>query len=183
MSELSKSNRIGFNGKQLEIDNAATKSPVKSIQSSEIENRRPFRVINKHPKKETDFSSLIAMIPGTKSFSEVVQTRKGKKQILFVTDIIPKVICLKEFSSFISNGNSKIVSFLDATSKEILHCIDIHLANASTDMVVEHVGVNHLINDNMHLNIDNLVKNLISVVQKCNFLGVRNNFISGLVYN
>ena len=66
---------------------------------------------------------------------------------------------------------------------EILHCLDIYLANSSTDMVVVYVVVNDLINENTHLNIDNLVKNLNSMVQKCNNFGVRNNFISGLLYN
>ena len=50
-------------------------------------------------------------------------------------------------------------------------------------MVVIYVVVNDLINENTHLNIDNLVKNLNSMVQKCNNFGVRNNFISGLLYN
>ena len=103
--------------------------------------------------------------------------------MLFITDIISKSICPKEFNSFISNVNAKIINFPGVTSKEILHCLDIYFANSYTDMVVIYVVVNDLINENTHLNIDNLVKNLISIVQKCNNFGVKKYFISGLLYN
>ena len=45
-----------------------------------------------------------------------------------------------------------------------------------------HVGENDLLNDYTHLNIDNLVKNVKSIAQKCKNVGIRNNFISGIVY-
>ena len=170
LNELSKLNGIDFNGKQLVVNNAATKSPAKSKRFSKNVNRRPSPVINKR-------SSCYEIFQSSSSNHE------RQKQILFITDSISKGICPKEFNSFISNGNAKIINFPGAISKEILHCLDIYLANSSTDMVVVYVVVNDLINENTHLNIDNLVKNLNSMVQKCNNFGVRNNFISGLLYN
>ena len=75
-----------------------------------------------------------------------------------------------------------MVSFPGATSKEILHYLDIHLTNSSPDAVILHVGVNDLLEDNSKSKIENLEKNLRSMVDKCHNYGVKNVFISGLVY-
>ena len=109
-------------------------------------------------------------------FSKAFRTWEDKKNIL--TDSIPKGICLKEFNIFISKGNTKTVSFPGATSKKILHYLDIHMANSSTDMAAVHVGINDLLDDNTHPDIVSFVKNLNSMVQKCNDFSVRNVFIS-----
>lgn len=100
----------------------------------------------------------------------------GKNKVLFVSGSIPKGIRFKEFNSFISNGNAKIVNFLVVTSKEILHYLDIHLANSSTDALVV-LGVIDLLNDYTHLNIDSLIKNLNFKVQKYENFGIKNVFI------
>ena len=126
------------------------------------------------------FSSL-AVVPGTKSFSEEVRTRKNKNKALFVTNSITKGIRFKEFNSFISNRNARMVNFSVVTSKEILHYLDINLANSSTDTVVI-LCVNDLLNDYTHPNIDSLIKNLNSTVQKCDNFVIGNVFISRLVY-
>ena len=47
LNELSKLNGIDFNGKQLVVYNAATKSPAKSNEFSKNVNRRSSPVINK----------------------------------------------------------------------------------------------------------------------------------------
>ena len=75
-----------------------------------------------------------------------------------------------------------MVSFPGATSKEILHYLDVHLTNSSPDAVILHVGVNDLLEDNSKSKIENLEKNLRSMVDKCHNYGVKNVFISGLVY-
>ena len=75
-----------------------------------------------------------------------------------------------------------MVSFPGATSKEILHYLDIHLTNSSPDAVILHVGVNDLLEDSSKSKIENLEKNLRSVVDKCHTYGVKDVFISGLIY-
>ena len=75
-----------------------------------------------------------------------------------------------------------MVSFPGATSKEILPYLDVHLTNSSADAVIQHVAVNDLLKDNSKSKIGNLAKNLKSVVKKSHTYGVKNVFISGLVY-
>ena len=75
-----------------------------------------------------------------------------------------------------------MVSFPGATTIEILHYLDVHLTNSSPDAVILHVGVNDLLEDNSKSKIENLEKNLRSMVDKCHNYGVKNVFISGLVY-
>ena len=45
-----------------------------------------------------------------------------------------------------------------------------------------HVGVNDLFEDNSQSKIENLGKNLKSMVEKCHTYGIKSVFISGLVY-
>ena len=75
-----------------------------------------------------------------------------------------------------------MVSFPGATSKEILHYLDVHLTNSSADAVILHVGVNDLFQDNSQSKIKILGKNLKSMVEKCHTYGIKNEFISGLLY-
>ena len=75
-----------------------------------------------------------------------------------------------------------MVSLPEATSKEILHYLDVHLTSSSVDAVILHVGVNDLLEDNSQSKIENLGKNLKSMVEKCHTYGIKNAFISGLVY-
>ena len=75
-----------------------------------------------------------------------------------------------------------MVSFPEATSKEILHYLDVHLTNSSPDAFILHIGVNDLLEDNSKSKIENLQKNLRSMVDKCHIYGFKNVFISGLVY-
>ena len=75
-----------------------------------------------------------------------------------------------------------MVSFPGATSKEDLHDLDVNLTNSSPDAFILHVGVNDLLEDNNKSKIENLKKNLRSMIDKCHTYGVKNLFISGLVY-
>ena len=69
-----------------------------------------------------------------------------------------------------------MVSFPGATSKEILHYLDVHLTNSSPDAVILHVGVNDLLEDNSKSKIENLEKTaahksenlLCKISQNCN---------------
>ena len=75
-----------------------------------------------------------------------------------------------------------MVSFPGATSKEILQYLDVHSTNSSPDVVILHFGVNDLLKDNSKSKIEKLEKNLRSMVEKCQSYGVKNVFISGVVY-
>lgn len=59
--------------------------------------------------KNQKIFSLPVIVPYTKSFSEAVQTRRDKKNILFVTDTISKGIHFKEVNSLSSSGNTKMM--------------------------------------------------------------------------
>ena len=122
----------------------ATKSSAKSTGSSKNGKRRPSPVINTHPENQAVFSSP-AIVPGTKSFGETVRTQRDKKNTLFVIDKISKGIHFKELNGFSSNGNAKMVNIPGAISKKILHYLNIHFSNSSTDTVVVHVDVNDTI--------------------------------------
>ena len=98
------------------------------------------------------------------------------------TDSISKGTRIRELNSFIKNGKTKMASFPGATSKEILHCLDVHLTSSSADAVILHVGVNDLLEDNSQSKIENPGKNFRSMVEKCNTYGIKNVFISALVY-
>ena len=64
----------------------------------------------------------------------------------------------------------------------MLHYIDIHVEDKSIDTVLLHVGVNYVLNDNSKSNVDNLMSNIHKIVGKCKRVGLRNSFVSGLVY-
>ena len=151
------------------------------LTSQNTGNNRPSVVINKYPERQTDFSRP-PVVPGTKLISEASLHSKGQRDILIFTDSIPKGIRIRELNSFIKNGKTKMVSFPGATSKEILHYLEVHLANSSADAVILHVGVNDLLEDNIQSKIEKLGKNLRSMVEKCHTYGIKNVFISGLVY-
>ena len=93
---------------------------------------------------------------------------KGQRDILIFTDNIPKGIHIRELNTFIKNGKTKMISFPGATSK--------------TSCIMLHVGVNYLLEDSSKSQTENLEKNLRSMADKCHTYGVKNVFISGLVY-
>ena len=63
------------------------------------------------------------------------------------------------------------------------HYIDIHLEDTSIDTVILHVGVNDPLNGNSQSNVDNLMSNIHKTIEKYKRVGVRNIFVSGLVYS
>ena len=75
-----------------------------------------------------------------------------------------------------------MVSFPGTKSKKTLRYLDVQLTNSSADVVILHVRVNDLLEDNSQSKIENLGKNLRFMVEKCHNYGIKNVFISGLVY-
>ena len=78
-------------------------------------------------------------------------------------------IRIRVLNTFIKNIKTKMASLPGATSKEILHYLDVHLTNSSADAdaVMLHVGVNDLLKDNSKSKTENIGKNLRSMVEKC----------------
>ena len=62
-------------------------------------------------------------------------------------DSIPMGIRIRVLNTFIKNTKTKMASLPGATSKEILHYLDVHLTNSSADVVILHFGVNDLLKD------------------------------------
>ena len=62
------------------------------------------------------------------------------------------------------------------------HYNNIHLEDKSIDTVILHAGVNDLQNDNSQTNVDNLTSNIHKIIEKCKRVGIRNIFVSSLVY-
>ena len=142
------------------------------LTSQNTGNKRPSVVINKYPESQTNFTQPPA-VPGTKLFSEASLPSKDQRDILIFTDSIHKGIRIRDLKTFIKNGKTKMVSFPGATSKEILHYLDIHLTSSSADANILHVGVNDLLEDNSKSKIENLEKNIGSMVEKYHTYGVK----------
>ena len=98
------------------------------------------------------------VVPDTKLFNEASLPSKGQRNILIISDNILKAIRIREPNSFITNGKTKIVSFPGATSKEILHYLDVHQTNFFVHTITLHVGVNDLLENNSQSKIANLGK-------------------------
>ena len=60
--------------------------------------------------------------------------------------------------------------------------MDIHLEEIQVDTVVIHIGVNDLLDYSNQSRIDSLMNNIICVVEKCRNYGVKNIFLSGIVF-
>ena len=98
------------------------------------------------------------VVPDTRLFNEASFPSKGQRNILIITDNILKAIRIREPNSFITNGKTKIVSCPGATSKEILHYLDVHQTNFLVYTIILYVGVNDLLEDNSQSKIANLGK-------------------------
>ena len=61
------------------------------------------------------------------------------------------------------------------------YTIEVHLRNISADTVILHVRVHDLLEDNSQTNIENLGKNLKTMVEKWHTYWIKNVFIPGLL--
>ena len=89
---------------------------------------------------------------------------------------------MHEFNRYLKNGKANMFSFPGAQSYQILHYLDVHLEDKSIENIVMHIGVNDLLRDSSESKIKNLLQSLKSMVKKCESFGVRNIYISGLVF-
>ena len=73
-------------------------------------------------------------------------------------------------------------SFPGASSHQLLHYLDVHLRDQSIDIVITDIGINDLLTNSNRSSMDNLNYNIKKITEKCLMSGVKNVFISGLVY-
>ena len=73
-------------------------------------------------------------------------------------------------------------SFPGASSHQLLHYLDVHLRDQSIDIVITDIGINDLLTNSNRSSMDNLNYNIKKITEKCLMFGVKNVFISGLVY-
>ena len=122
-----------------------------------------------------------------KSYSDALIENEKKENhdkndnhnIKIFTDSIPKGIKVKELNEQIRHEHARVHSFPGATSKQLLHYLDVNIED-STDTVLIHIGVNDILQSVS--NMDRLLLNVREMVRKCRFFGVKNMFVSGLVY-
>ena len=180
--ELLKLNGINFHGSQIKIEVAKSTREQTIVSSSSAKNQ-PV-VVNENLLKQNSLQNL-PLVPGKRNFCEAEQQRPSPYNTLIFTDSIPKGNRMDEFNSLLINRKAKILNFPGSSSKQMLDYIDIHdihLEDKSIDTVLLHVGVNDLLNGNSKSNVDNLMSNIHKIVEKCKRVGVRNIFVSGLVY-
>ena len=138
-------------------------------------------VVNKNLEKQNLLEKL-PLVPGKRNYCEATQPSPSPYNTLIFTDSIRKDIRMYEFNSLLKDRKAQMTNFPGFLSKEILRYIDIHIEDKSVDTAVLHVGVNNILNDNSQSNVDNLMSNIHKIIEKCKWAGIRNIFVSGLVY-
>ena len=146
-----------------------------------LPSKRPQVVVNNYPENQKTFVTL-PVIPGKDIYSETVKARTKPANTLIFTDSIPKDIRLNEFNKSIKNRKAKMLNFPGAPSRQLLHYMDIHLEGIQVDTVVIHIGKNDLLNYSNQSRIDSLMNNIICMFQKCCNYGVKNIFLTRIVF-
>ena len=93
------------------------------------------------------------------------------------TNNTPKDIRMFDFNKLIKNRKAKALYFSDASSRQLLHYMDIQV-----DKVVIHIGVKDLLNQSNQSRTNSLMNNIISLVGKRSNYGVKNVLLSGIVF-
>ena len=152
------------------------------INTIKVPIKRPQVVVNNHLENQTVFKKL-PLIPGEKSYSDAVTLTAKKNDILIFTDSLPKGIHMYEFNWLSKHGNAKLLCFPGAKSHQLLHYIDVNLdGRKPPDSLIIHIGVNDVMYDKSQSNIENFVRNIKKMTEKCRNAGAKNVFISSLVY-
>ena len=71
---------------------------------------------------------------------------------------IVKGIKIREVNRFITRGNARIHNFAGATSKQLLHYVDVNL-DSDIDTIILHISLNDILQDSTTNNIINCIKN------------------------
>ena len=152
-----------------------------SINNSKSPKRRSQVVVNKHPENQTSFGKSNVK-PGRKTYNEVIKLNKEEGNILIFSESIPGKMRMYEFNKVLKNGNIKHLFFPGATSEQVSQYLDVNLQMYAPKTVIIHVGINDLLNDSGHLNMENILNNFKAMTKKCRNYNVRNFLLSELVY-
>ena len=82
----------------------------------------------------------------------------------------------------IKTRKGKMFNFRGASPHQMLHYLDVHLEDRQINTVVIHVEIIDILRNSSQSSIDGLLQNIKNMSLKCKKLGVKNIFISGLVY-
>ena len=178
-NELLKLNEIKFYGSQNKIEEAKSTRGQTIVALSPAKNQQI--VVNKNLEKQNLLEKL-PLVPGKRNYCEATQPSPSPYNTLIFTDSIRKDIRMYKFNSLLKDRKAQMKNFPGSLSKEILRYIDIHTEDKSVDTAVLHVGVNNILNDNSQSNVDNLMLKIHKIIEKCKWAGIRNIFVSGLVY-
>ena len=88
---------------------------------------------------------------------------------------------MQKFNRLI-NRWAKMFNFPDASSHQLLHYLAVCLKEKPIDTVIIHIGINDLLTNRSRSGMDNLSNNIKKITEKCLTFGVRNAFVSELVY-
>ena len=83
----------------------------------------------------------------------------------------------------VNKPREKVFNFPGASSHQLLHYLDFHLNDKSIDVGIIEVIINDLLtkNSRSRSGMNNLTSNIKKITEKCLMLGVKNDFVSGLV--
>ena len=185
--ELLDHNNIQYDIADENDNNTNTNNMINPIVNENVQatKRRPHVVTNNHPENQRIFNrepAIKATVPGGKTYSEVIRNR-NKSNVLRFSDSIPKGMRMYQLNKRLLNNNrAQLISFPGASSKRLLHYLDVHLEDKNTDTVILHIGVNDLLNDNSPEGVNQLMENLKSMIEKCRMYGVKNILVSSIVY-
>ena len=79
-------------------------------------------------------------VTGENSYDEAVKIKMNSQNIRIFYDSITKGIIMKQFNQFVKTGNARIHSFPGATSRQLLHYLDVNL-DSTTDTAILHIGI------------------------------------------
>ena len=179
-NEIIKLDGIECKNQTIKIEKARTQY-VSKPHKAKI---RSSPVVDKNPENQDMFIRNI--VPGSKSYAEAKVPSNSavtsNNVVIFEDSIFNFSTKLKcNISRALTNGRARFKYFPAATSKELLHYIDVTLEESNFEVAVIHVGVNDLMNSNN--SVDKLLKNIYSMAEKYKKNGVKKIFIRGIVKN
>ena len=73
---------------------------------------------------------------------------------------------MQKFNRLIKNCRAKMFNVPVASSHQLLHYLDVHLKDKSTDTVMIHIGINDLLTNSSRSGMDNLISNIEKITEK-----------------
>ena len=138
--EVLKLNGETFKERSLTIEEAK-QLPNSSLQSPT--KTRPSVVINRHPENQTTFQNKrtsqnnLPIVPGKQTYKNAaVQKRKLPAKTPILSHSIAREINIYEFNKYIKYDRANLLTFPGATSRHLLHYLDIHLEDRNTETVI-----------------------------------------------